>query len=357
MKFASSLVFTGSYAPAGQPGVRAFAFNAQTGELAPRGEYCGITAPSYLALHPSRRWLYAVSETSLGADGTAGHIHALAYERSESGVSFTPLNERPSGGDWPCHLRLDPSGKWLVTTNYGSGSTAVLPIQADGSLGEVSALVQHRTGSGAVSDRQEGPHAHSSIFSPDRHFLIVADLGGDVLVTYCFQDGHLQKFSETRSAPGAGPRHLAFHPNGRVLYVTNELNGTLSAYDYGAGSLHERATYATLPENLPANLVADLHFSASGERVVVSNRGHNSLVVFAAAADGALSHREIFDCGGNWPRNFALSPDGRFILVANQYSGEIVSLPVQPETGAIGAPVERIALPTAAFVLFAGGAD
>lgn len=353
MASASALVFTGSYEPAGRPGIRAFAFDAQSGALSQQGEACGIAAPSYLALHPSRRWLYAVSETSMAADGVAGHIHALAFERSRNRVSFTPLNDQSSRGDWPCHLRFDPSGKWLVATNYGSGSVAVLPIREDGSLGEACALVQHRVGSGVVPDRQESPHAHSSIFTPGGDFLIVADLGGDALVIYHFQEGRLEKSAETRTAPGAGPRHMAFHPNGRILYVTNELNGTLSAYEYAAGSLRERAVYATLPQNAPQNLVADLHLSPAGDRVYVSNRGHNSLAVFAATGEGALTPLAMGDCGGNWPRNFALSPDGGFILVANQYSGEIVSLPLQPETGSIGSAAARMELPTAACVVFA----
>jgi 6-phosphogluconolactonase len=347
------LIFTGSYEPAGQPGLRAFVFDSDTGAFSQQGEYDGVAAPSYLALHPNGHWLYAVSETSRHADGVSGHVHALACERSRDTVTFSLLNVQPSGGDWPCHLRFDPSANWLLVSNYGMGSVSVLPVRADGSLGEMSALMQHRHGSGAVPDRQEGPHAHSSIFTPDGMYAIVADLGDDLLVLYHFKNGQLTKAAEMHTAAGAGPRHMGFHPNGRILYVTNELNGTLNAYDYRPGRLDLRETCSTLPENPPENLVADLHLSPAGDRLYVSNRGHNSLVSFAVTGAGALERLALSDCGGNWPRNFAISPDGRFILVANQYSGEIVCLPLRPEQGEIGAPVARLAIPKAACVVFA----
>lgn len=352
MTVSTPLVLTGSYQAAGQPALQAFLFHPATGALSPCGEYRGITAPSFLALHPSGRWLYAVSETSLSADGVSGHVHALALERSGDAVTFSHLNARESGGDWPCHVCIDPSGEFLLTTNYGSGSVGVLPINSDGTLGERCELFQHR-GHGVIADRQKGPHTHSTIFSPDGAYAIVADLGIDALVSYAVAGGRLSKAGETRTAPGAGPRHMAFHPNGRVLYVTNELNGTLSAYEYAGGRLCERQTLATLPGDAPGNLVADLHVSAAGDRVFVSNRGHNSLAIFAADPEGTLAPLAQAACGGNWPRNFALSPDGRFILVANQYSGEIASLPVQPETGEIGAAVARCLLPKVACVVFA----
>ena len=350
--FRSRLVFTGSYGAADQPGLRAFTFDPATGVLTPRGEQRGITAPSFLAVHPSGRWLYAVSETGVGSHGVAGSVHALAVKQAGAQVTFEPLNQQPSGGDWPCHLRLDPAGRWLMAANYGTGSASLLPIQADGSLGAATALVQH-AGRGARPDRQEGPHAHSSIFTPDGEFVIVADLGLDALMIYRLTAGRLEKAGEARTAPGAGPRHLAFHPNGRVLYAANELNGTLTAYDYAGGGLHERETLSTLPANPPENLVADLHVSAAGDRVYVSNRGHNSLAVFAAAPDGALSRLALAPCGGNWPRNFALAPDGRWLLAANQYSGDVVSLPIRPGAGELGAPAARALVPDVACVLFA----
>jgi 6-phosphogluconolactonase len=354
MTSSSQLVFTGSYGAGDQPGLRAFAFDPATGVLTARGEHYGIAFPSFVAVHPSGHWLYAVNETSVASHGTAGHVHALSFERAGGVVTFTPLNVQNSGGDLPCHLRMDPFGKSLIVTNYGTGTASALPVQADGSLGEISALVSHQ-GRGPHPDRQDSPHAHSAIFTPDGEFAIVADLGMDTLVIYRYTDGRMTKVREVPTTPGAGPRHLAFHPNGRVLYVANELSGTLSAYDYLAGELGERETLATLPEDAPENLVADLHVAPAGDRVYVSNRGHDSLAVYSATSEGALRLLTFADCGGNWPRNFALSPDGRFILVANQYSGEVVSLPIQPGAGEIGEPAARTAVPDVACVVFAAG--
>lgn len=343
-------VFSGSYAPVGQPGVKAFDYDAQSGALMQCGDFCGIPAPSYLIIHPNQPWLYAVSETSQSADGFGGHVHALAFDLVGEEVAFHPLNVQPSGGDWPCHLRIDPSGRWLVVSNYGSGSATVLPIQTNGTLGEACAQVQH-SGHGANPERQECAHVHSAIFSPDGQFVILADLGIDALVLYRFDQGRLDKVSETPSAPGAGPRHMCFHPNGRLLYVTNELNGTLCMYDYASGRLTPRDTLATLPQASAQNLVADLHLSPAGDRLYVSNRGHNSLVTFAVAPEGNLTHLSITSCGGNWPRNFAIAPDGRHILVANQYSGEIVSLSVRPDSGVVGEVATRYSVPKAACVV------
>jgi 6-phosphogluconolactonase len=346
------IVFTGSYGAAGQAGLRAFAFDPQTGSLAPCGAYDGIAAPSFAAVHPSGRWLYAVSETGIDPDGTAGHVHALGIDRAGEGVTFLPLNVQPSGGDLPCHLRVDPSGKWLIVTNYGTGSVGALPIQTDGSLGELSTLVWH-AGRGVDPVRQEGPHAHSAIFTPDGAFVIAADLGIDRLMIHRFVDGRLTPTAEVQSTPGAGPRHMAFHPNGRVLYVTNELNGTLSAYNYTAGCMEERQTLSTLPDDPPENLAADLQVTPAGDRVYVSNRGDNSLAVFGATPEGDLRRLTLVNCAGNWPRNIVLAPGGRFILAANQYSGEVVTMPLLPDAGEIGAPAARTAVPDVTCVVFA----
>ena len=348
----SQLLFTGGYGAVGQPGLRAFIFDTQDGSLTDCGQYTGVQAPSYVAVHPTGRWLYAVSETGLATDHTAGHVHALSLERTGDSVNLTPLNVQPSGGDFPCHLLFDPTGRWLIVSNYGSGTVQVLPIQVDGSLGNPGELIRHH-GHGTNPERQEGPHAHSAIFTPDGHFVIVADLGIDTLVVYRFADGRLTKTADVPTTAGAGPRHMAFDHTGKVLYVTNELNGTLSAYNYDHGALSTAGTYPTVAEELAGNLVADLHLSPDGRRLFVSNRGDNSLIVFAAGPEGKLTALKRVDCGGNWPRNFCLSPDGDFLLVANQYSGEVVSLPVHPGAGEIGAPVAHTPVPTVSCVTFA----
>ena len=245
-----ALVFASGYAAVNQPAIHAFKFDETSGTLTLHGSYAGILNPSFNIVHPNGRWLYTVSETSQATDGTPGGVCALSFEREPFAMRL--LNRQPSGGDWPCHLQLDRTGHWLFVANYGSGSASVFPLQADGSLGEMSAHVQH-SGSGPNKQHQEGPHAHSVTLSPDNQFALVADLGLDQIVTYKFDPiaGKMTRQGETRTRPGAGPRHLTFHPNGEWLYADNELDSTVTLYDYNAASglLSEKQSLSTIPAN------------------------------------------------------------------------------------------------------------
>jgi 6-phosphogluconolactonase len=346
------LTFVGSYAASDQPGIQAFVFDEMTGALTACGSFMGVVNPSFLVVHPNGRWLYAVSETSERNDGAPGGVSAFRFEREPWAIQA--LNHQPSGGDWPCHLQLDATGQWLFVSNYGTGSAEVLPIRDDGSLGEMTDRVQHR-GNGPNAQRQEGPHAHSATLTPDNDFAIIADLGLDQLVIYKFNAvaGKLRPHGQMHARPGAGPRHLVFHPNGRIVYVANELDSTVSVCNYDGvdGALREIQTLDTLPQAME-NTVADIHLSASAQRLYVSNRGHNSVAVYHVNTDGWLTRLAIPSCGGNWPRNFALAPGGRFLLVANQYSGEVCVLPLQNGADEIGAPVAGVAVPQASCVQF-----
>jgi 6-phosphogluconolactonase len=348
-----SFFFVGSYASAEQPGIRSFLFDESTGELTASGSFTGLTNPSFLVAHPNGRWLYAVSETGQDSHGALGEVWAFQFEREP--FTLQPINHQSSRGDWPCHLQLDATGRWLLATNYGTGNAGIYPLQLDGSLGEMTDFVQHH-GTGPNAARQEGPHAHSSIFTPDNRFAIIADLGIDQLVIYQLDisTGKLLSYSSVNTRPGAGPRHLAFHPNGKWMYAANELDSTVALYDYRAanGALLERQSLPTLPAASPENIVADIHVSASGQRVYVSNRGHNSIAVYDVRRDGSLMLVSIRTCGGNWPRNFALAPGGRFVLVANQYSNEVCVLQVLEGTAAIGAPVARANVAGASCIQF-----
>ncbi len=347
------LILACGYAAATETGIRAFAFDAQHGTLEARGALAGIVNPSFLVAHPNRRWLYAVSETGVERDGAAGSVWALRMDPAAR--SIQAVNRQPSGGDWPCHLLVDATARWLLVSNYGSGSAAVLPIGPDGALGEPADRVQHR-GRGVNPARQESPHAHSTILTPDNRFAVVADLGIDRLAVYRFdaKTGRLSPRGETRARAGAGPRHMAFHPDGRRLYVANELDSTVTAYEYdsASGSLREVQTVDTLPPGAPENTAADIHITASGGHLFVSNRGHNSIAVFAVERDGLLTTARHYDCGGNWPRNFTLAAGERFLVVANQYSGELSVLPLSESRGEVGAPVARAQVPQAACVQY-----
>jgi 6-phosphogluconolactonase len=239
-------------------------------------------------------------------------------------------------------LQIDASGHWLAASNYGTGNAALYPIQPDGSLGEMSSFVQHE-GQGPNQSRQEGPHAHSTTFTPDNQFAIVADLGIDQLVIYKFdaKTGTLNPHVQAQAQSGAGPRHLAFHPNGTQVYVANELNNTVSLYDYNGveGTLLERQAFDTLPSHVPENTVADIHISASGQHVYISNRGHDSLVIYKIGGNGQLTRLGISSCHGKGPRNFAISPSGQFILVANRFSDEISVLPLLADGAELGTSV------------------
>lgn len=346
------LVVVGGYASADQPGIFAFGFDAATGALTPRGAHAGVERPSFLVVHPSGRWLYAVSETD-ARSGAPGAV--WAFRMAAEPWALEPINHQASGGDWPCHLEIDPSGRWLLVSNYGSGTVGVLPIQPDGGLGELSDLVQHH-GGGPDPERQEGPHAHSATFTPDQRLALVADLGLDALIAYTLDpaSGKLAEQSRAQTRPGAGPRHVAFHPNGRRVYVGNELGNTVAVYDYdGKGeTLRELQVVDTLPPGAPKSYVADIHLAPGGDRLYVSNRGHDSIAVFDVGQDGLLSRVAVPPCGGKWPRNFALAPGGRFMLAANQHSDEVAVLPISNGTQALGAPVARVSVPGASCVQF-----
>ncbi len=353
MTWSPALLFAGSYARSDQPGLYAFGFDHRTGGLIALGSFTGLANPSFVAVHPNGRWLYAVSETSQEEDGTPGGVWALRWTREP--FSIQPLNSQPSGGDLPCHLQFDATGQWLFVSNYGNGRVGLFPIRSDGTLAERTDLVQHH-GHGPNPKRQEGPHAHSVTLTPDNRFAIVADLGIDQLVVYQFDTsaGKLRLHAQIPTQPGAGPRHLAFHPNSRIVYVANELDNSVSVYAYDAanGRLREIQTLDTLPPGAPENTAADIHVSTTAERVYVSNRGHNSIAIYHVEAEGTLTRVAVVPCGGDWPRNFALAPGERFMLVANQYSGNIAVLPLRAGADEIGAPMTRVAVPGASCVQF-----
>ena len=346
-------LLVGGYGPTEQPGIHAFVFDPATAGLRPAGSHAGIENPSFVAVHPGGSHLYAVSETG-GA--TEGSVHALRIERGAGAIALVPLNHRRSGGDHPCHLRVDPGGRWLAVSTYGSGSVAVFPIDGDGTLGEMASSARH-SGRGFDAERQEGPHAHSAVFSPDGRFLVVADLGLDRLVVYRFdgETGGIRRHREFPTDPGAGPRHTAFHPDGAHLFVVGELDNTLRLFTWRDGELEPGPSLATVPAGEQPSLAADIGVSPGGGRVFVSNRGHDSVAVFEFDAPAGLRRAGVWPCGGSWPRGLGIVPDGRHLVAANRRSGEIVVLPVSGHR--IGAPVVRASVPQPSSVAIVGRAE
>ena len=356
------LIFTGSYSAADKPGIRAVGFDEGRGALSERGSFSGIANPSFVIANTRAARaeangliLYAVSETSADDRSAPGSVWALKVEQKagSDAVSITAINKQPCRGGLGCHLTLDSSGRWLLVANYGTGSAGVLPVRPDGSLGEMTSFVEHQGTCGPRADRQERPHAHSTTLSPDNRFVIIADLGLDQLVIYDFDraQGTLTEHGRAPARPGAGPRHAVFHPNGRLLYVANELDSTVSAYtwDGAAGTLHETQTLDTIPASDPGNTVADIHIAAGANRLYLSNRGHDSIAVYDVDAGGRLARVAMPSCGGHWPRNFAL-PSERHMLVANQHSGTVVVLPILTGAPGLSAAVSQVGVPGACCI-------
>jgi 6-phosphogluconolactonase len=329
--------YVGTYTDHGSKGIYAYRFDSATGESDSLGLAAESTAPSFLAIAPSGRFLYAVNEISQFNGQPTGAVSAFAIQPKTA--KLTLLNQVPSRGEGPAHIALDRSGKYALVSNYDRGSIAVFPVLENGRLGEATAFVQHK-GSSVNKERQEGPHAHAAVFSPDNRFVIVADLGLDKLLVYRFDAaaGTIGGDPQiVRAVPGAGPRHLVFDATGRYLYVINEMQSTVVAYAYDArnGALSEVQIVSALPKGFPqTSEAAEIEMHPSGRFLFASNRGDDSIAVFAInPKDGTLAPVEIDSTGGKTPRNFVLDPTGAWLLAANQDSNDIVAFRVDPSTG------------------------
>jgi 6-phosphogluconolactonase len=333
-------------------------FDPASGHLERTDHVMPMMNPSFLALSPDARFLYAAGEVG-GPDGMP-HGAVEAFARDTSNGELTALNARSSMGDAPCHVSVDASGRMVMAANYRSGSVAAYSILPDGSLGEVSAAIQH-AGSSVNPDRQEGPHAHSINPDPTNRFALVPDLGADRVLVYRMDPsvGTLvpNDPAGVPSTPGDGPRHLDFHPNGRWVYVINELGCTITQYAWDAerGALTELQAVCTLPPNRfdGRNTTADIHVHPSGRFVYGSNRGHDSIAAFAVdPTSGNLAPMGHESTQGEKPRNFAIDPSGRWLLTANQDTDTIVTLAIDQTTGRLSPTGNVAAVPTPVCVRF-----
>ncbi|MZE71344.1 lactonase family protein [Streptomyces sp. SID5789] len=335
-------MYVGTYTSAegGGKGVGLAEYDPRTGRITGRGVLTGVGDPSYLAAHPDGRTLYAVSEREDGA--------VTAVRLSDR----TVLGSRSTGGAAPCHLSVHPGGRWLLSANYGSGSVAVHPIDASGALGERTDLVTHSTP--PPGPGQQGPHAHQVVTAPDGGHVLAVDLGTDTVYTYRLDEasGRLTEVARARTRPGAGPRHLTFHPGGRHAYLANEVDDTVAvcAYDPGTGRLtvgEAQSTGTGSGTNHPAQFLV----TADGSHAFLANRGHNSLTRYAVEADGArLRLLGTVPVGGDFPRQIAFSPDGGLLFAANQRSGTVSVFHVS-EGGELRSAGEPFASPVAVCAL------
>ncbi len=336
-------LYLGTYTSAegGGTGIGLAVYDPATGAVTGRGTLTGVADPSYLTVHPDGRTLYAVDE---GQDGGVTAVR-LADRKV--------LGTRSTGGAGPCHLSVHPTGRWLLSANYASGSVAVHPIDGSGALGERTGLVTH---SGPPpGPGQQGPHAHQVITSPDGGHVLAVDLGTDTVYTYRLdtRTGRLTEVSRAHTRPGAGPRHLTFHPGGRYAYLANEVGDTVAvcAYDPPTGRLtigEPRSTGAGEGTNYPAQILV----TADGRFAYLANRGHNSLARYAVEADGArLRLLGTTPVAGDFPRQIAFSPDGGLLFAANQKSGTVSVFRVDRASGALRPTGEPYASPVAVCAL------
>lgn len=351
-------IYIGTYTGVKSKGIYSAQFDATTGKLGAPELVAETKNPSFLALHPSKPFLYAVSEMD-STDGKPGGAVSAFSLASKTG-KLTSLNQQPSGGSGPCHLAVDKTGKCLLVANYGSGSIAALPIRADGSLGEPATRLQHQ-GSSLNKDRQSGPHAHQILPDPANRLALVCDLGLDKVLLYRLSPdtakltAHEPAFASV--ATGAGPRHLAFHPDGRAVYVINEMALTMTAFSYDAkrGSLTEMQTISTLPGDRTAKgSCAEVEVHPSGKFLYGSNRGHDSIVVFAIdPRTHKLTLVEHQPTRGKTPRHFAVDPTGKWLLAENQNSDSVVVFGIDSATGRLTPTGQSIEVGAPVCIVFA----
>ena len=334
----SLLVYVGTYTSGKSEGIYLYRLNLSSGELKHVATTNGVKDPSFLTIAPSRRYLYAVNEVEEFAGQKSGAVSAFAVDQRTGELRF--LNQQPSLGGAPCYVTMDDAGKFVLVANYVAGNVAVLPVQSDGSLGQAADLKQYQ-GSSINRERQEGPHAHCIVLDPAGRFVYSCDLGTDKVMIFRFdaQAGKLIPNEEpwVQLKPGAGPRHLTFHPGGKYAYVINEMHATVTVFavDQQKGSLKEVQTVPTLPADFKAeNTSADIHVSPNGRFLYCSNRGHDSIAAFKIdARTGRLSFIAHESTQGRAPRNFAIDPTGAFLLAANQKSDNIVTFQLDQKTG------------------------
>jgi 6-phosphogluconolactonase len=330
-------------------------FDDQSGALSALSVAAETPNPSFVALHPNGKYLYAVNETH---DGPEHSGVVTAYTIDAAAGTLTEINHQLSRGADPCHLAIDATGRFLVVANYSAGNFAEFAIGADGRLSPSVSLLTH-AGGGPNQERQEGPHAHDVVFSRDNRHLIAVDLGLDQVFVYSFDpaNGELKPAAQQSAATalGAGPRHFAFHPDGQRGFSINELNSTITSYAWNGrtGALTPGASVSTLPANFQGtNSTAEIAVDAAGSFVYGSNRGHDSIAVFAVTPSGTLSLVEHTPTGGRTPRNFTIDPTGRWLVAANQESSTLTVFRRDATSGRLTAAGTPHDAPTPVCVLF-----
>jgi 6-phosphogluconolactonase len=355
-----SLVYFGTYTGPNSQGIYLSKFDPATGQLSAPELAAETKNPTFLVVAPGGHFLYAGSEMTDDRGRLTGAVSAFALENKTG--RLTLLNQENSGGNGsPCHLSLDATGKCLLVANYGTGSIAALPVQADGRLGPATAMIQH-TGSSVNPDRQAGPHAHFICPTPDNRFALNCDLGLDQVFVYHLDADNARLTPGdppfARVGPGSGPRHLVFSKDGKFVYVINEMSNTISAFHYDAenAKLTEAQTISTLPKDFSgANTGAEIALHPSGKFLYASNRGHDSIALFDVdQKSGRLTLVAHQPTLGRMPRFFAIDPTGRWLFVENQASGSVVLFAIDPVTGKLKPTRRTLFIGSPVCAVFAG---
>ena len=326
---------TGTYTSGKSEGIYVYQFNNSDGS-AKAVSSVKISNPSFVAVSPDEQFVYSVEEDA-AKNGKGGEITAFSFNKKTGILVF--LNRQPSGGDHPCYVSVDKTGKWVAAGNYTSGSLSILPVETNGSLGAATTIIKHE-GSGPNRPRQVSPHVHCTFFSPDNRFLFVPDLGIDKVMIYAFDEstGKLTAAKQpfAASAPSSGPRHICFDPQNKFTYLIEELSGSVVTYKYKNGKLKLKQRISTMPAGDTSFAgSADIHVSPDGKFLYASNRAEaNSIAIFSInQKNGKLSLIGHQSTLGKTPRNFNFDPTGNFLLVANQNSDKIVVFKIDKDTG------------------------
>jgi len=348
--------YIGTYTNGESKGIYQSSLDLASGELSSPTLAAVAKNPSFVAVHPSGKYLYAVNEVGNFDGEAAGSVSAFTIAGDGK---LTLLNQRSTQGGAPCHLVVDQLGKTVLVANYSGGSVISFPISGDGRLSKVQSFVQH-VGASIDPSRQQAPHAHSINLDAQSSFAVVADLGLDKLLVYRFNPDSssfsAQPTQEASVSPGGGPRHFVFHPNGHWAYVINEMNSTITVFDYEqvSGSLTSKQSVPTLPQNFDkGSSTAEVCVTPDGRFVYGSNRGHDSLAAFRVnPSDGTLSLIEIESTGGKSPRSFIIDPTGQYILTQNQGSDSILVIKIDMKTGALEPTKHQIKVPKPVCIRF-----
>ena len=344
----NSKLIIGTYTNGKSEGIYVYDFNTKTGDNTFVSSI-KTSNPSFIAVSPNKKYVYAVNEDADAANN-GGAVSAFKFNKKKGLLRF--INQQPSGGNHPCYITFDKTGKWVIVANYSGGSLSLLPVNKNGSVATAKTVINHK-GKSINKNRQESAHVHSTVLTPDNKNLLVADLGTDKLMLYNFDDinGTLTENSTAsiKVNSGAGPRHIALDPSGKYVYLTEELSGTIGVFSLGENAtLKLLQTISAVAENYKGSFGgADIHVSPDGKFLYASNRGEaNTIAIFSVDTNtGLLTAIAQQSTMGVMPRNFNFDPSGNFLLVANQQSGGIVIFSVNHQTGLLTDTGKRIDVP------------